>query len=70
VSGLQVNAKNLLQFHEVLKKRELLIDGLLNGIAWRDDRQVVKIKADMIVFKGTRERVEVVVRTVNKSNMA
>ncbi|HPU35322.1 MAG TPA: RusA family crossover junction endodeoxyribonuclease [Bacillota bacterium] len=37
-------------------------DGL-NGIAWRDDSQVSRIKADLVVHKGVTERAEVLVKT-------
>jgi crossover junction endodeoxyribonuclease RusA len=36
-------------------------DGL-NKIAWRDDRQVTRLKAGLYVQPGVKERVEVVVR--------
>lgn len=37
-------------------------DGL-NGIAWRDDSQVSRIKADLVAHEGVTERAEVLVRT-------
>ena len=36
-------------------------DGL-NGIAWRDDRQVTRLKAGLFVRPGVRERAEVVIQ--------
>jgi len=36
-------------------------DGL-NRVAWRDDRQVTKLKAGLFVRPGERERVEVLIR--------
>jgi len=36
-------------------------DGL-NGIAWRDDRQVTRLKASVTVRPGVDERVEVVIQ--------
>ncbi len=35
-------------------------DGL-NGIAWRDDRQVEKLVADVLVRRGQKERVEIII---------
>jgi Holliday junction resolvase RusA-like endonuclease len=36
-------------------------DGL-NGIAWRDDRQVTRLKAGLFVRPGMQERVEVMIQ--------
>ncbi|KAF1086163.1 Endodeoxyribonuclease RusA [Sporotomaculum syntrophicum] len=36
-------------------------DGL-NNIAWRDDRQVVRLKAGLYVRPGAKERVEVMIQ--------
>ena len=38
-----------------------ICDGL-NGIAWRDDSQVIRIRADLVVHKMVLERAEVFVR--------
>ena len=38
-------------------------DGL-NGIAWRDDRQVTRLKAGLFVRAGVKERAEVMIQEV------
>ena len=40
-------------------------DGL-NGIAWRDDSQVTKISADMVIHKKVLERAEVLIRVIKQ----
>lgn len=40
-----------------------ICDGL-NGIAWWDDSQVTKIKADLVIHRKVMERAYVLVRTV------
>ncbi|WP_081410991.1 RusA family crossover junction endodeoxyribonuclease [Desulfotruncus alcoholivorax] len=38
-------------------------DGL-NGIAWRDDRQVTRLKAGLFVRPGVKERAEVIIHKI------
>lgn len=39
-------------------------DGL-NGVAWRDDRQVKRLEADLFEKRGQRERAEIIVGRLN-----
>jgi len=39
-------------------------DGL-NGIAWRDDRKVEKLVADVLVRRGQKERVEIMINRLS-----
>ena len=42
-----------------------ICDGL-NGIAWQDDSQVTRIRADLVIHKKAMERAEVLVRTLKQ----
>lgn len=42
-----------------------ICDGL-NGIAWRDDSQVTRIRADLVVYKKALERAEVQVKAIGR----